>query len=112
MIKRIFFIFCLIFLTGCVVVDNNSAQEKSVEITSLTNSEEDKSSSLEMKSDLWERIRENLTFTLPKDFIEADTYRKRFKNNQHAVNRISKSCLLYTSPSPRDKRQSRMPSSA
>ena len=28
-----------------------------------------------------------------------------------ADNRI-KSCLLYTSPSPRDKRQSRMPSSA
>ena len=25
---------------------------------------------------------------------------------------LSKSCLLYTSPSPRDKRQSRMPSSA
>ena len=25
---------------------------------------------------------------------------------------ISKVCLLYTSPSPRDKRQSRMPSSA
>ena len=27
-------------------------------------------------------------------------------------NSISNSCLLYTSPSPRDKRQSRMPSSA
>ena len=27
-------------------------------------------------------------------------------------NRVSKICLLYTSPSPRDKRQSRMPSSA
>ena len=26
--------------------------------------------------------------------------------------RVAKSCLLYTSPSPRDKRQSRMPSSA
>ena len=26
--------------------------------------------------------------------------------------RITSSCLLYTSPSPRDKRQSRMPSSA
>ena len=26
--------------------------------------------------------------------------------------RINKACLLYTSPSPRDKRQSRMPSSA
>ena len=25
---------------------------------------------------------------------------------------ISRTCLLYTSPSPRDKRQSRMPSSA
>ena len=25
---------------------------------------------------------------------------------------IGKACLLYTSPSPRDKRQSRMPSSA
>ena len=27
-------------------------------------------------------------------------------------NEKSKACLLYTSPSPRDKRQSRMPSSA
>ena len=27
-------------------------------------------------------------------------------------NQTSKTCLLYTSPSPRDKRQSRMPSSA
>ena len=26
--------------------------------------------------------------------------------------KIAKACLLYTSPSPRDKRQSRMPSSA
>ena len=25
---------------------------------------------------------------------------------------LTKTCLLYTSPSPRDKRQSRMPSSA
>ena len=28
------------------------------------------------------------------------------------VHRLDKDCLLYTSPSPRDKRQSRMPSSA
>ena len=38
-------------------------------------------------------------------------------NNKPAINRLAKSwepdaCLLYTSPSPRDKRQSRMPSSA
>ena len=29
-----------------------------------------------------------------------------------ALGILNRSCLLYTSPSPRDKRQSRMPSSA
>ena len=32
--------------------------------------------------------------------------------NEQAFRRAFESCLLYTSPSPRDKRQSRMPSSA
>ena len=36
----------------------------------------------------------------------------RFKNNVLALSDLAKYCLLYTSPSPRDKRQSRMPSSA
>ena len=36
---------------------------------------------------------------------EANEYIKSLQVNQ-------RSCLLYTSPSPRDKRQSRMPSSA
>ena len=31
---------------------------------------------------------------------------------QDGIKDIKKACLLYTSPSPRDKRQSRMPSSA
>ena len=31
---------------------------------------------------------------------------------RHRIGRMNPSCLLYTSPSPRDKRQSRMPSSA
>ena len=34
-----------------------------------------------------------------------------FKGN-HKIYNFPKNCLLYTSPSPRDKRQSRMPSSA
>ena len=34
----------------------------------------------------------------------------RARDNAWAV--LSQGCLLYTSPSPRDKRQSRMPSSA
>ena len=37
---------------------------------------------------------------------------KKYKNLTRWYNDIAGSCLLYTSPSPRDKRQSRMPSSA
>ena len=31
---------------------------------------------------------------------------------KEAIDKLKSDCLLYTSPSPRDKRQSRMPSSA
>ena len=39
---------------------------------------------------------------------------KSFSDEQEATlqNFVTDNCLLYTSPSPRDKRQSRMPSSA
>ena len=37
---------------------------------------------------------------------------KRKKNSDHVYEKYTVTCLLYTSPSPRDKRQSRMPSSA
>ena len=43
------------------------------------------------------------------------TYEKELKEaKEEAANIVEKAnnCLLYTSPSPRDKRQSRMPSSA
>ena len=39
-------------------------------------------------------------------------YSQKFDNWKPAKFRLSRDCLLYTSPSPRDKRQSRMPSSA
>ena len=45
----------------------------------------------------------------PENRIEAFKILKKLNGNKHSL--IS-SCLLYTSPSPRDKRQSRMPSSA
>ena len=35
-----------------------------------------------------------------------------FKKNLAQIDRLNKACLLYTSPSPRDQRGSRMPSSA
>ena len=51
---------------------------------------------------LWEQIRElTLKSIAPSKIYEEGDLIKR-----------SISCLLYTSPSPRDKRQSRMPSSA
>ena len=37
---------------------------------------------------------------------------KEEKNLSAQLMRVNLACLLYTSPSPRDKRQSRMPSSA
>ena len=70
----------------------------------------------------------NTTYVLPKDLNDA------LKNLENSIisslklsslrftvefnfeglkfNKIGITCLLYTSPSPRDKRQSRMPSSA
>ena len=36
----------------------------------------------------------------------------RASGNQYDPKAVKKVCLLYTSPSPRDKRQCRMPSSA
>ena len=45
--------------------------------------------------DLWDSIRSELTLKIPQDYAEADVYRNRFKNNQHAVNRISKSGQRY-----------------
>ena len=44
-----------------------------------------------------------------KDSVEVDLPPSRAANKQVITDYI---CLLYTSPSPRDKRQSRMPSSA
>ena len=35
-----------------------------------------------------------------------------FRDNQAVDERVMDSCLLYTSPSPRDRTRSRMPSSA
>ena len=50
--------------------------------------------------------------------VEEDTtLRKKFKNDPQGFERAEKqleydTCLLYTSPSPRDAHESRMPSSA
>ena len=43
---------------------------------------------------------------------ESDVATVRLRLDEQADGVINDICLLYTSPSPRDKRQSRMPSSA
>ena len=50
-----------------------------------------------------------LSFDIPQN-LESNT--NTLVNKTNIQNIQSKPCLLYTSPSPRDKRQSRMPSSA
>ena len=58
-----------------------------------------------MSGDKGGRLR-SITVSLGAEILTAQ---KIFKNTQEASVEL---CLLYTSPSPRDKRQSRMPSSA
>ena len=45
------------------------------------------------------------------ELIEGVQYDRALKNN-HLITNKEKGCLLYTSPSPRDRQKSRMPSSA
>ena len=54
---------------------------------------------------------------VPEIEISNDTLRKRFAHLPDFVDKMEESsniltCLLYTSPSPRDRQKSRMPSSA
>ena len=60
------------------------------------------------------RIRKNFgTFAKVMDLPNLiETQTKSYAEFLQADVAPDKSCLLYTSPSPRDKRQSRMPSSA
>ena len=46
--------------------------------------------------------------TKPISEIVAETIALNYED----IDGLTQACLLYTSPSPRDKRQSRMPSSA
>ena len=70
---------------------------------------------------VWDNFLENCknaTFLFKRDFM--DYHKNRFEDFSIMIYNGNKLialvpgniCLLYTSPSPRDKRQSRMPSSA
>ena len=50
--------------------------------------------------------------SLSKSFVVKKSIFKRNRRYIRAVDNVSFACLLYTSPSPRDAHESRMPSSA
>ena len=57
-------------------------------------------------------IKRNYAIALIAKSMHSAAYASNDQRNEKAAKLIQKGCLLYTSPSPRDKRQSRMPSSA
>ena len=65
----------------------------------------------------WENWRKVMDFVFPEfDFsaqkIEIDQFTKAAESRIEGFYQHASACLLYTSPSPRDQRGSRMPSSA
>ena len=50
--------------------------------------------------------------SVPKSFFLGKSQKFNTSKNYDHIENLPTGCLLYTSPSPRDKRQSRMPSSA
>ena len=83
------------FLIGCVnlesenivVANNNDFAVPSPNVVEIAIDQE--------PFDLWERIRDDLTFSIPESYEDMDRYRNRFIKNQHAVNRLSKSGQRY-----------------
>ena len=84
-------------------------QEQNQEVS---NTEEDTKQKEGSPSEISENVKElspedkiaELEDKLARTFAEMENQRRRFEKE--------KDCLLYTSPSPRDQRGSRMPSSA
>ena len=78
----------------------------------------DSASLRELRESGRQSARERINALLdPDSFVEVDAFvqHRAGEHNMHLHRPLGDgvvACLLYTSPSPRDKRQSRMPSSA
>ena len=62
-------------------------------------------------ADLQALVKEAAMFSL-REYLIKHEENSEFENNIAELNILHMSCLLYTSPSPRDRQKSRMPSSA
>ena len=64
---------------------------------------------LELAQRDYDRLKSSI---MNKDGNDTDDTSPTYKVLEEGANTLSKDCLLYTSPSPRDRQKSRMPSSA
>ena len=93
---RIFFAISLIVFNSCASAANNNSVKSSAESKMISDTNIIEIKSEEAPFDIWERIRLELSITIPDDQIAATSlYRERLYSNQTAVNRISKSGQRY-----------------
>ena len=59
-----------------------------------------------------DKVSDRISDMVVDTYLSNDPYSRVACETLTTTNKVVLACLLYTSPSPRDKRQSRMPSSA
>ena len=93
---RIFLAISLIVINSCASAANNNSAKYTAESGMISDTNIIEIKSEEAPFDIWERIRLELSITIPDDQIAATSlYRERLYSNQTAVNRISKSGQRY-----------------
>ena len=93
---RILFAISLLVFNSCASAVNSNSVKSSIESEIITDTNIIEIKPEDAPFDIWERIRLELSITIPKDQIAATSlYRERLYSNQTAVNRISKSGQRY-----------------
>ena len=93
---RILFAISLLVFNSCASAANSNSVKSSIESEIITDTNIIEIKPEDTPFDIWERIRLELSITIPKDQIAATSlYRERLYSNQTAVNRISKSGQRY-----------------
>ena len=93
---RILFAISLLVFNSCASAANSNSVKSSIESEIITDTNIIEIKPEDAPFDIWERIRLELSITIPKDQIAATSlYRERLYSNQTAVNRISKSGQRY-----------------
>ena len=93
--KKFLFFSLLLLINACSSINSKEVTRAETKISS-TQPDKSFESSINAPVDIWERIRLELSISIPDDQIAATSlYRERLYKNQSAVNRISKSGQRY-----------------